>query len=66
MAKGEKIMDWMNNRYSPEYKVKYKSLVEGIDRLYGVLGIVRHVPDAPATRRYDMDAGKVIKLGRQR
>lgn len=56
-------MDWMNNRYSPDYKVKYKNLVEGINRLYGVLGIVRHVPDAPATRRYSIEKEKMIKLG---
>ena len=57
------MMDWMHNRFAADYKRKYANLVEGIDRLYGVLGIVRDVPNAPATRRYDLDKGKTIKLG---
>lgn len=56
-------MNWMNNRYAPDYKARHKNLVDGINRLYDALGIDRRVPDIPATRRYDLDKGRTIKLG---
>lgn len=55
-------MDWMNNRFAGDYKAKHKNLIESVDRLYAALGIVRGVPNAPVTRRYEMDRG-TIKLG---
>lgn len=55
-------MDWMHNRYHADYKRKYADLCQGIERLYGALGIVRLVPDVPATRRFDLDLGKTIDL----
>ena len=56
-------MDWMHNRYHADYKRKYSNLCQGIERLYGALGIVRLVPEAPATRRFELDKGKTINLG---
>ena len=55
-------MDWMNNRFAGDYKAKHKNLIESVDRLYAALGIVRGVPNYPATRRNDMDKG-LIKMG---
>ena len=55
-------MEWMHNKYTADYKRKYADLTAGVNRLYEALGIVRHVPDVPATRRYDIDAGKTINL----
>ena len=56
------VMDWMRNRYTADYKQKYADLTAGVNRLYNALGIVRDVPNVPATRRYDLDSGKVINL----
>ena len=55
-------MNWMLNKYSAEYKKKYADMTAGVNRLYSALGIVRDVPDVPATRRYDLDKGRVIDL----
>lgn len=63
MAKGKEMMDWMHNRFAGDYKAKHKNLVESVDRLYAALGIVRRVPDVPATRRYSIEKEKMIKLG---
>ena len=55
-------MDWMHNKYTADYKRRYADLTAGVNRLYEALGIVRGVPDVPATRRYDLDKGRVIDL----
>ena len=55
-------MNWMQNKYSADYKVKMRNVRESVVRLYEALGIVRLVPDAPATRRYSIEKEKTIKL----
>ena len=57
-------MNWMQNKYAPDYKRRIKAMSDSIDRVYDALKICRSVPSAPPTRRYDLDKGKVVHLGR--
>ena len=55
-------MDWMRNKYANDYKRKMANVRESVDHLYKALGIVRVVPDVPATRRHDIEKERTIKL----
>ena len=55
-------MNWMLSKHNAGYGVRLRDMNESINRLYDALGILRRVPDVPATRRYELDSGKTINL----
>ena len=53
------MMDWMNNRFTADYKVKKRNMMDSIGRLNKLLGYGNKAPVSPATRRHEIDRGTI-------